>query len=380
MANIKFFFDNKWNDQTLLESSQHANFPSENTQLRDFNHPWRTLYGAGSGWGIFRIYLNGSDKIDFDEGGGEIVATLTAGVYTADSVASHIGTIMTTRSAAVGNTWTYVCSYSETTNKFTIEETSGPNNFTISWLNGTNGSGGTGYTVGDTIGFDESANDNGGAASFEADDIRIHFPYENIYFLTGSTISVYGVIIRGHNIQAGATVSLLGSDDDFSSAPLNDAFTVQNDIMILEYDATQAYQDWQIRIYDEDNPDTYVEVGVIFLGAQFQPTINYLSKSRVTKKVDPSIVKRSEAGQISTIQLDDYEVWQYTFRVVGSFDKGHFDRMFLTAKKSLPLFICEDPDSPLTTTYYCQFVDWEWTPVYEVNDVWDLTIQVEELA
>ena len=117
MASIKFLWDSYWDDYTITESTEHDNFPVENTQHRDFNRAWRTNYGAGSGWGRFGVTTGVNDKIDFEETNGvELTATLTQAVYDADTLAAEIETQL---EAAGGSD--YTVSYSDSTNKFTIE-------------------------------------------------------------------------------------------------------------------------------------------------------------------------------------------------------------------------------------------------------------------
>lgn len=371
MARMIFFWDNEWDKVSdIVPTTEHANFPAENTQLRDFNHPWRSLYGAGSTWGKFTITAAVNDRIDFDEGGGELTANLTPATYTADSLFAHLKTIM---DAAGGDTytWEYLESGSDV-NKFKV---STDGNVAFPWDSGTN----TARSVGDVLGWDVTA-DDGAAAAHTADYIRIH-THERAKVDLGAATSILAFLCRGHNIQSGATFKRIQGHtaDTWGDPDVNETLSQNTKIIGKILSAAQSKQWWRPYYIDRDNADGYIENGRIFLGPGFQPDINFLSKSRVEKKVDPSIIKRSEGGQISTIQLDDYEVWQYIFRVVGSTEKGYFDDMFTAVKKSLPLWICDDPDNFPAETFYCQFVDWEWNPVYEVNDVYDLTLQVEEL-
>lgn len=367
MANIKFWWDNKWKAETLLVSSDATWFPSTNTQLSDWRKEWRSNYGAGSGGGYFVIRANINDRIDFDEGGGEITANLTPGSFNADSLFAHLKTIMDAAGAHT-YTWSHLEAGSDI-NKFKCVD--GTGNVAFPWKTGTN----TARSVGDTIGFDVTA-DDGAAATHTADEIRIHYR-EYIYFTRASTINVYGAIIRGHNFQSGATVSLFGSDDDFGTTPLAASFTTQDDILILEYDAVQAYQDWMIRVVDVDNPDGYIAIGTIFLGPQFQPTLNFLNQPHMVGRQDPSIIKPSFDGQETSIQRSKYDEFNYEFRVKGSTQKGLFDTMFDAVGTSKKFFITEDPDSSLSTTKYVRLTGWQWSQIYSVTDYWNLSISLK---
>jgi len=379
MANIKFFYDNLIKIYTPTETSQHENFPVENLQHRDFNKAWRSRYGAGSGWGNFVITDSVNDRLDIDEGGGEFSVVITPGTYDADTLATMIGSQMTATSLAVGNAWTYVCSYDDATNKFTIEETSGPNNFSILWKTGTHGSDGTGRTVGYTIGFSEAA-DDAGAATFTADYVRIHSSETiTIDFVTPQDI--YGVIIRGHNLEGAAAVSVLFSTDNFATVSETIPFTFQDNILILEWDTPKTYQYSQIRIRDWTNSALYVAMGIEFIGPQFQPVTNNLQGPDL-EDIDPSIVMESEAGQESSLQGDQYEVGTYVFRVNGAAEVANFKAMRDAVGTSKALFVCEDPTSDATaraTTKYIRFTSWKWTPLKQSVNRWQLVLGYKEL-
>jgi hypothetical protein len=77
--------------------------------------------------------INGNNnKIDFNENSTNKTTTLTNGWYTASSLATHIGTAMTTTS---GGFATFTASYSSVTGKMTISSTQ---NFSLLFLTGTN--------------------------------------------------------------------------------------------------------------------------------------------------------------------------------------------------------------------------------------------------
>ena len=369
MASLKFFYDNLWNDETLVASSEHSNFPASNTQLRDFNNPWRSNYGAGSGWGTFTITANTNDRLDFiDSFVATLAAVLTPAAYTADTLAAHIKAQM---DAVSGDTWTV--EYLESgasANKFKItsDDAGGAGSVSLLWNTGANSA----RTIGSTIGYTLEG-DSIGALTYTADDIRIHTT-EYVIFTRTTTINVYGAIIRGHNFQAGATVKLVGSNDDFVTWHFSDTFTIQDDILILEYDTVKTYQDWGIYVYDVDNPAGYVEMGVVFLGAHFQPTKHFAYNRTITPE-DPSLIKESEDGQVTSIQHSHFKTWQYQF--LGTNQKSSFDVMFDDRGFSKSLFICEDPDTPLTTTFYVMFRGWSWEHLFDSDYNLSLTAREE---
>ena len=366
----KFFYTNYWDNYTLTETSEHENFPAEYTQHRDFNKAWRSNYGAGSGWGNFNIVTGVNDKIDFEEvAANELTATLVQNEYTADELCTQIDTQLT---AASGGGVVYTVTYSDTTNKFTLaSDRGGGKTFKLLWATGTN----TATSVGDDIGFDVSADDND-AASHEADDLRIHSE-ERITIDFGAATNIYAVIIRGHNFSATATVEAIFSADAWTTIAEHPDFTVQDDIMVLEYNTPKNYQYVGIRIKDPENSDLYVKTGRPFFGSHFQPTRSF-SEEASHVPLDPSVLLGSENGQLSSIQLDHSFTKTYGF-IMESADKANFDTMFASRGTSKDLFITEDTSSYLTTTNYVQFNGWQYRSILHSSPVWRLDLEVEKL-
>jgi len=366
----KFFWNNLWLDYSITETSEHENFPAENTQHRDFNKAWRSNYGAGSGWGNFNIVTGVNDKIDFEEvAANELTATLVQNEYTADELCTQIDTQLT---AASGGGVVYTVTYSDTTNKFTLaSDRGGGKTFKLLWATGTN----TATSVGDDIGFDVSADDND-AASHEADDLRIHSE-ERITIDFGAATNIYAVIIRGHNFSASATVKAEFSTDNFANIASTTNFTIQDDILVLEWATPKNYQYARIWIEDRENSDFYVKMGRVFFGPHFQPTRSFLEEAPYIP-LDPSISLESENGQPSSIQLDHYFTKTYSF-IMEATDKSNFDTMFTSRGTSKDLFITEDVGSYLTTTNYVKFNGWQFRSILHSSPIWRLDLGVAKL-
>ena len=209
MAIIKFLYNNLWDASgtTLTPSSEATGFPDTNTQQRWKTRCWRSRSGATSGWGNFVIELGVNDKIDFEEtAAAELTATLTAGTYSADTLAAEIEIQLEAAGAS-----DYTISYSDITNKFTLasDRLGGGNTFKILWLSGTN----TATSVGTTIGFDITG-DDADAASHVADNLRIHSEEWLKVDLGIGTKDIKVLVIKNHNFTAGATLKIQGHTDD----------------------------------------------------------------------------------------------------------------------------------------------------------------------
>ena len=360
---IKFFHTNLFKSGTITATSEHVNFPKENLQHRDFNKMWQSNHGAGSGWGSFGIYAT-NNKINFHEGGGELTGTLTFGWYSADTLCTEIKDAM---DDAAGSAETYTVEYLEGTNKFKISATGA---FTILWQTGTNSA----TSVGTIIGFDVTAN-NTGADNYTADYVRTHSE-EIVSCDFGGIKDIYGVMIRGHNFSSSAIVRVEFSIDNFATASESIDFIMQDNILVLEWDIPKTYQDCRIWIRDWENPDLYVAMGVPYMGGQFQPETNFMGDGSIDRQ-DPSNVLPSENGQESSIQLDHFNVWAYTFHVKGLTEKGYFDALFDAMGNSKAFFYCEDPDLPLTTTKYVAINSFGWSGRRDVG-LYTLSMQLRE--
>jgi len=366
MDTFKFFYDNLWRQYTITATSEHENFPIEKTQHRDFNKQCRSQHGAGSGWGNFTIASAVNDRLDFEDNGTTTrVASLTPGDYTADELAAHIETQM----EASGTADTFTVVYLELSNKFKITDDAGT--FELLWNSGANKT----RSIADTIGFDDSADDTG-ASNYTADELRIHSEERHTTDLLVST-DINAMIIRGHNFQSTATVEAIFSTDAWTTIAEAIAFTIQDKILVLQWDTPKEYRYVGYRIKDVDNPYLYVAVGVPYVGGQFQPDISFTSDGDVNR-IDPSIIQASEFGQESSIQLDHFDVLSYSFYVNSLAQKDLFDAVFDEVGYSKSLFVCEDPDLPLSTTRYVAINGWRWTPIKRSIPLWTLSIEFRE--
>jgi len=117
-----------WKDDGIIELYDNA--AKGSTFLKDIGNI-KLIYSAG--YDEFQIIEDTNDRIDFEEssGGVEVTANLTAGIYTAAELATHVASIMTAAATA-----TITCTYNYLASKFTI--TSDGAWFAIKWSTGAN--------------------------------------------------------------------------------------------------------------------------------------------------------------------------------------------------------------------------------------------------
>lgn len=127
-----------------------------------------------------------------DTGGTTRTATLTNETYTSSQLATSIASAMN----AAGGTGTYACSFNSQTNKFTINETSGPSNFQLLF-----GTGGTGQ-INLLIGYNST--DHTGAATYTSDNVANVSGPNYIYITSNSLAQQENLNMR--NLRRGNTL------------------------------------------------------------------------------------------------------------------------------------------------------------------------------
>lgn len=189
-----------------------------------------------------------------------------------------------------------------------------------------------------------------------------------------SSPAITAAAIRFNNFT-GETISIQGhASDSWGSPTYNQAWTVNNKIMVHFLISSQALQWW--RFLMTNTVVSYVEVGWVFLGTYFEPARNF-NYGVAHNPEDPSLIQYSEGGQISTIQRPKYFGKDYTFSHFKQTEKEEFDVVFDAVGYSKGFIFVEDPDDAYNTSYYVRFTKFEWK--FVVYDNWSLTLGVEEL-
>lgn len=177
-----------------------------------------------SDFSSIEITLGVNDKLDFNEGSGELTATITAGTYIPTALATEIETQLN----AVGSLlWT--CTYDSDDEEFTISVESSSS---ILWNSGTNSS----TTIGKAIGFDVMSDDSS-ATSFTSD-----YPYEIDYTDELATITATNfdegsmVILKKSSSSASNTITLKDVTGNLNVG--SDRSMSDNSRALLLYDGT----------------------------------------------------------------------------------------------------------------------------------------------
>jgi len=158
----------------------------------------------------------------------------------------------------------------------------------------------------------------------------------------GETITATCAAIAGHNISSGATtIKIQGNAaDSWGSPTVNQSITHATGMMIVFF-STQSLRFWRFLVEDASNPDTYIEIGRLFLGT-------YLDLANVIYRAFPeTIISTSDIDYTLTGQLyGDKGIQQklYNFQLpyLTNTQKENLETMFETVDIVKPVFLTID--------------------------------------
>jgi hypothetical protein len=167
----------------------HANFNGIDFGL-DFQYQWNGLenilmamwFGTAAAPTSLFVVDATNNKIDFKEGVPELTGTVATGSYTGATLATAIAAAM---NGAAGKALTYTCTYSSSTNKFTIGAGA---NFTICWNTGTHKA----TDISTMCGYSDVADDNGGNLSFVSDTASVGAAYQHTMSMADQVSGIFG--------------------------------------------------------------------------------------------------------------------------------------------------------------------------------------------
>lgn len=370
MGNIEFYYEDQWK-LTDLDSitTEHPNFPSENTQHRDKHREWRSKYGSGSGWGYFYIGTSNNKLYFKDTTATARTATIATGAYNADSLATEIATKMTSASPPD----TFVAEYLESgtyANRFQITDQTGV--FELTCTSTTN-------AIWDTIGFATAADATGSSVYISNDGIRIH-TVEYIRQDLGAGANIYGFFVIGHNLQSTATAHVRASSTTFGTWDIDVALDdITTQVAYKRWTSAQNYRYWEYFYIDKKNPDTFVKNGTLFLCTQPFTPVRGFSESPSYQNIDPSLLKMSEDGGVTSSQFSHYKAKNYSFITSTSSELANFNSMFDDVGTSKPLVIIEDTNNLPDSIYYARLTSMDMSALQYSTDYWEIRVGAEEI-
>lgn len=317
-----WFFDTSTN---LSASSEATDFPVENLKSHQRSKVWRSQSNEEIG-GNF-VITTSNNKIDIDEGSGEINVTATPGTYSASQLGTHLSSQLT---AASGLAYAYAVNYDYYTGFWTIESTG---SFELLWDTGTN----TATSVGETLGFDTTS-DTISNATHTGARVAIHTEeWVVLDLITTEAVDSFALIfdaVDGINLSSSAVVKIQANATNAWSSPAVDvtlAIDEDYDIYTYRWASSQSYRFWRVLIVDPQNANLYVELNVAVLSLATQlsqmPSIGFeqnlidLSKKQENDygnqffDVYPS--RREITFNHIALPEDDLETLYHIYRRVG---------------------------------------------------------------
>ena len=191
---------------------------------------------------------------------------------------------------------------------------------------------------------------------------------ENIVLDLGSAQSIDSFAILGHNISSSVTVlKIQGHTSDSWGSPDVDidlldpqggggSYNVYDSKFILWYLSSASKRYWRIVITDDSNPDAYLEIGRVFLGAYFEPSTGARQGLTINKRDLSEVIKNMQGTPYSNLKD---KIWIYDFSLesllsdpAGTDDLQTIIDMFDNAGSNKDIIVSIDPDRGSGTNRY----------------------------
>lgn len=356
-------FDTRSNDPDYVanqyKSSENSDYPLSNAL--DMNRRLRTWRTKG----YFKV-VSGSNTLVFRETVGvDLTATITAGEYATDAL--FIAAVKAALDAAGDST--YTVSRDSTSGRLKIASNgSGGGGIFQLILTDVNSAG-----VASLMGYDTSANRTG-ALTYEADLIRIHSS-EWVMWDMGFPVNPTAFIAvtdRNTPLQVSptATLKIQGNSTDNFSSPELDLTVNYSDFVLHKISEsglatnTYGYRYWRFYLEDKDNPDLYVELGVLFLGLHVVTTRGCPGFPFESDDVDLSNVQISDAGQANVGARPQSEMFSLNWGGLNTASKELLENVFKAYGLHTSFFVAMDNDEAYSSdnAHYVRLVKFASAP------------------
>lgn len=305
-------------DVQISATSEDPNFPVSNFTKHFRSKIWRST-------GFF-VVTEDENKIDFDEGGGELTAVIPPGNYLLEDLAVEIATQM----SLVGGD-TYSVSYSQSTGIWTIE--SDGIGFDLLFLTGSN----TAETFGPVVGY--PVLDFTGFDSYAGTQVAIHTEEGILIDLAvTSPVDSFALVFDPMRDPVFSNQAVLTLQASQTNSWLNPAIEVP---LTIDYDSSvathffssvQNYRYWRLKIEDPHNPNLYVEVPKLVLSKAtylsqtpemgFKNTLDDQSKETKTpyghKYFDIYPIVRKQDFTFAFLPEADIQILEQIYRKLGN--------------------------------------------------------------
>ena len=200
-----------------------------------------------------------------------------------------------------------------------------------------------------------------------------------IKFSFASAVDVDYMLILAHNITSGATVKVqANATDSWGSPSIDTAMTYNSEYIIHAFSSTESYQYWRFYVDDSSNPDTYIEVGHIFLGEALEmPGFN---RNSVIVKNSNSVATKSISGSLYGDTRLKYKAASISFPSVTDTERGLINTFWDTVDVVRPFtMLIWESDLDVEPPIYCALTEsLEWNKLEQDGLLWALGLEFEE--
>ena len=189
------------------------------------------------------------------------------------------------------------------------------------------------------------------------------------------TPAIQAVAIRFNNFLSGATARFEWETSDTFPPAVGQRYTcsINNKLIVGFLDGAKGYQWWRLYLNDTTS---YIELGYVFMGPYFEPSRNRNIPEEETP-IDPSLMNRSEGGQLSSVIRDQLLQKAISFEHLTATDKANFDDMFATVGIHDNIIYVDDSALPMTTSLFCRIAEFKWDRD-KGSRLWNLRLGLEE--
>lgn len=320
---------------TLTASSAMTNFDADNIL-----HSRRSKVTRTNG----HFEVTSSNKVIYYNDGSDGSVSLTEASYTSpSSLASHIQTTLN----ATSSNWT--CTYSTSTNKFTIDRSSGTK--TLRKSQTTNAA----WTM---LGYVTGSDENAG----EADAARNHTTERYTLDLgTAQAVTFFALIgpksadFTMSTTQATATL-YANSADSWASPALTKSCTVTSDgiFLFLDDEDDTSYRYWRFEFEDKTNTvgSQGFKFGHLYLGDYTTVTQTNIQPGFGFREIDPSVELESEGGSLFYDERVKYREFEaLTIDQLTQTERLDIETLYARVGKTKPFYFSADPLQNLTSSF-----------------------------
>ena len=199
-----------------------------------------------------------------------------------------------------------------------------------------------------------------------------------IKFTMSSATNASYICIKNHNFTSGATVKIEGNATDSWGAPTFTQTITVSDDMCAAFASTQNFQYWRLTVDDASNPDTYIEIGYVFLGVHL--AMPGYDAAVTTGEKSTAETEYSASGQLYGDKRIVFKTAEITFPDVSQANKDLISAFFAEMDKTEPFVLLIAEDTPLIyPSLYCSLTtDLSWAKAPNQGLSYSLKLSFQE--